>query len=938
MADIKKIALNTIGAPKKEKKSKSVSKTVRFSLTLGESNEKSCPEFNYKELLAAEGNKSKPNGALPLDVDDDDEAGVRALARKFEEKYGGGGGHSSGGKRKKRKRNEDYVDLGAGYDDNDSFIDNTDAYDEIVPEEMTTAQGGFYINCGKLVYKQLEIPDEPDEPPSDNEEVQHSRKQARQAIASSDESSDDEEEDDEDEDSRDEELPSESEPKLSVTPLSKLMPPSKPPEEARKLKRPAEMATTCPAKKKTATVKDLLKEKRDIATPPPLIVNLTSKVPASSSSIADSIESVIAAYVEPKQAAPPPAVTAPPEPIVEPPLRLPEGLSESIKSQAELLRKVAIENGGVTAKFFASSNRALIRLDQKTQSLPPAVRHQVFAYIAEKVVCSAEALMKKARKLHKEKARAKEPLIKLKAAIDQLSPAVLESYQEECQKFNKNRFIDGGEVCPLIPPPKFFPWPQELRTVLGEAISSVTRPGDEHNLKSFLETQVCPLFPSGWMNISTLLYEAQAIVRTKEVSRATVVTTPSSPPQRSTSVITLAESPRLVENVPRPAPQSTPISLKQRILQDAVGGAFQQDDIGLPWQVKSEPPALQTMPLNFTQKPTMSEPKSSKSCNKEKQRPSSKPPVAKQDKVSQDTPKTSRAQNMKKKWSDLELMDMLKEAEPPPPPPPAPSTHDELEDKKKLIEETNAATDYLSQIIHESLSGFPNAETNKEEHIEYRPRERKHSEHQHHHHQQQQHQQSRQTPEPPGLDPEVSVQLEMKRVMQELMELNGQMCAASEPPKLSPIHERLKSPERSLYEGGRSRVDKARSLNSSINSEVSISPANNYSTTPPDKRNSGVSVIAVNENRNMNPIYGGFQEEFQRHLMQEPPEVVLVSSSPPSAFRPSPSRQQQQQQQANPYFSQPLPAEDLRTSYYNQVQQHLNSHGRMHPYPDLQPK
>lgn len=54
MADVKKIALTTIGAPKKDKKVKSAPKTVRFLLTLGESNEKTCPEFNYKELLAGE--------------------------------------------------------------------------------------------------------------------------------------------------------------------------------------------------------------------------------------------------------------------------------------------------------------------------------------------------------------------------------------------------------------------------------------------------------------------------------------------------------------------------------------------------------------------------------------------------------------------------------------------------------------------------------------------------------------------------------------------------------------------------------------------------------------------------------------------------------------------------------------------------------------------
>jgi len=32
---------------------------------------------------------------------------------------------------KKRHKYDDYVDLGAGYDENDSFIDNTDAVSQI---------------------------------------------------------------------------------------------------------------------------------------------------------------------------------------------------------------------------------------------------------------------------------------------------------------------------------------------------------------------------------------------------------------------------------------------------------------------------------------------------------------------------------------------------------------------------------------------------------------------------------------------------------------------------------------------------------------------------------------------------------------------------------------------------------------------------------------
>uniref|UniRef100_A0A3Q2P8R4 Ubinuclein 2b n=1 Tax=Fundulus heteroclitus TaxID=8078 RepID=A0A3Q2P8R4_FUNHE len=134
--------------------------TVRLNLTLSEPNEKGSSEFNYGELVQPTAPQVKPAGstvpkglAPPLDPSDpfaDDEKErreVEELARKFESKYG------SGPKKKKKDRMQDLIDIGYGYDETDPFIDNSEAYDELVPASLTTKHGGFYINTGTLQFR-----------------------------------------------------------------------------------------------------------------------------------------------------------------------------------------------------------------------------------------------------------------------------------------------------------------------------------------------------------------------------------------------------------------------------------------------------------------------------------------------------------------------------------------------------------------------------------------------------------------------------------------------------------------------------------------------------------------------------------------------------------------------------------------------------------------
>ncbi|KAL9973845.1 hypothetical protein ACROYT_G020351 [Oculina patagonica] len=122
--------------------------TLRFKLSLTESDDKKCPEFSFLDLVRAKTASANdtPEKTRPWEEDGDDE-NLRALAKKFEEKY------APKPKKRRRDRVEDLRDVTYGYDETDPFVDDSEAYDELLPADWTTEHGGFYINQGVLNFR-----------------------------------------------------------------------------------------------------------------------------------------------------------------------------------------------------------------------------------------------------------------------------------------------------------------------------------------------------------------------------------------------------------------------------------------------------------------------------------------------------------------------------------------------------------------------------------------------------------------------------------------------------------------------------------------------------------------------------------------------------------------------------------------------------------------
>uniref|UniRef100_M3XXE4 Ubinuclein 2 n=1 Tax=Mustela putorius furo TaxID=9669 RepID=M3XXE4_MUSPF len=513
-------------------------------------------------------NQKKPiHTEDPFNDEHQERQEVEMLAKKFEMKYGGK-------PRKHRKdRLQDLIDIGFGYDETDPFIDNSEAYDELVPASLTTKYGGFYINTGTLQFRQASDTEEEDNTdnqkhkppkiPKIKEDDIEMKKRKRK------------------EEGEKEKKPRKKVPKqLGVVALNSH-------KSEKKKKRYKDSLSLAAMIRKFQKEKDALKKEPN----PKVPVNLTSsslnKPPSTAVALGNDVSDLNLNSADPdlpifvgtnehelfqeaenalemlddfdfdrlldaaSDGSPlsesggengnttQPTYASQVMPKVVP--TLPEGLPALLEKRIDDLRVAAklFDEEGRKKFFTQDMNNILLDIELQLQELGPVIRSGVYSHLEAFVPCNKETLVKRLKKLHLnvQDDRLREPLQKLKLAVSNVMPEQLFKYQEDCQarsqakcaklqtdeEREKNGSEEDDDEKPgkrVIGPRKKFHWNDTIRTLLCNLVEiklgcyelepNKSQSAEDY-LKSFMETEVKPLWPKGWMQARMLFKESRSV-------------------------------------------------------------------------------------------------------------------------------------------------------------------------------------------------------------------------------------------------------------------------------------------------------------------------------------------------------------------------------------------------------------------------------------------
>ncbi|XP_032242142.2 ubinuclein-1 isoform X2 [Nematostella vectensis] len=556
--------------------------TMRFTLELKESSDKYFPEFSYRELLRStsvgeattKSKTLKDKDKIWPDEDSQDEK-LKELAKRFEDKYG----PKPNSKKRRQERIADLVDVTYGYDENDPFVDNSEAYDELIPVDWTTEHGGFYINQGSLNFRPI----------------------------SSDDSDDD----------------------FKGTKKRKTPKKIKDPNKVKKLKTPAEKErkrkqhTGSTDKEKKPKKVRLLSGDKEKKSKKKLSLNASqhgslhsmlagsSSISATGSASVTAMSNGVATPIGTSTAGSPPS-SIKTEFANEDSIPLAQVLAANAAAASEasnLSGQASVSQNGLLGdgdegeivpklpnylpthvesvvmklkqaatnaadegkcKFFNKDvNQMLLGIETQSRELSCRVRSGIYDYLAFYLPCTKDTLLKRAKKLllTDQAGRLREPMAKLKAAVDKVMPEQIKAFEEQVRKHveeeasasstqgieqqnteDKKRELfksamefeedaeKGEEVTTPTDPPsttaqcqtdektkktvpkRKFIWSDELRELLHDVVTvkvklfemSKTRTTSaEEYLKEFFDTEVKQLWPKGWMTSRILFKESK---------------------------------------------------------------------------------------------------------------------------------------------------------------------------------------------------------------------------------------------------------------------------------------------------------------------------------------------------------------------------------------------------------------------------------------------
>ncbi|XP_018427170.1 PREDICTED: ubinuclein-2 [Nanorana parkeri] len=505
--------------------------------------------------------------ADPFNHEERERLEAEKLARKFEAKYGGKS------HRHRKDRMQDLIDIGYGYDETDPFIDNSEAYDELVPASLTTKYGGFYINTGTLQFRQASD--------SENEDFIQSKKQKSSKVSTLKDDDRSIKKRKRKEDLSEKEKPSR---KLKVQKTMGVMAFNAHKPDKKKKKLYKDSLSLAAMLRKFQREKDAMRKNEPkqlqqsltVGNPPPKpnhapVANDLSDLTLGSDPVlaifgggserellqeaesalemlgdidfdklldSESNDSPTASDLGENgnvgQSANQSHVQIPKQ---VPPL--PEGLSTPLEKRIDDLRMAAkmFDEEGRKKFFTQEMNNILLDIELQLQELSPSNRNGVYGYIEAFVPCTKDILMKRLKKLHLniQDDRLKEPLQRLKVAISSVMPGQLNRYQEDCQAHqakstkhesderDRNPSEEEDEEKPgkrVMGPRKKFYWDDTLRNLLCNLVKIKLgcyelEPNKSHSaedyLKNFMETEVKPLWPKGWMQSRMLFKESRSV-------------------------------------------------------------------------------------------------------------------------------------------------------------------------------------------------------------------------------------------------------------------------------------------------------------------------------------------------------------------------------------------------------------------------------------------